>query len=181
MKEVNKIIKMFHKYDPIDLEELLEMGVGIKGTERTKKGTIFTHYLGEGSFRKVYRINNLPLVVKFPTGEDGDSWEENLEHAQNEIDALNWVKSNKKFKEIRQYLPNLHYSNEDTGVMLLDEYVHVNCPGSLAKCRRASEHIAKVMKVEKLDFYKNFVTDKGGNVTLLDWGILGRLSNWREF
>lgn len=173
---VEQIVKLFKKHRPETLHDVFELGIDLVATD--KPGRITMQCIGKGSYRRAYRINNLPLIVKFPCGEDDSvSPQECLEHACNEIHA--WTLLKGKYKKLKKYCPEVYFMDEMTGVILMKEYDNCKPKGHNEIKRKASEEIEKVTD-KGLDFYKNFVCDKDGNVTLLDWGLLGELTEWEE-
>lgn len=178
--EIKKVVKLFRKHRPTDLEDILELGIpNWYDIEHEKDGKISLTYIGQGSFRKAYRINNLPLIVKLSTGSDGLKDGSNLEHTQNEIDAFNWVDTDPKLASIRKYLPKVYYTDHKFGVILMHEYQHYKFKGSMALMKKASKDIYNAIRKE-IDFSKNFITTVDKEVVLLDWGLLGRKSEWEE-
>lgn len=71
--------------------------------------------LGSGSFRNVYKIRGMDIVVKFPNDND------NLEHSRQEVDIHKRImKSKRKFKAIQPFMPKIYHYNSNTGVVLME-------------------------------------------------------------
>src|ERR1039458_1934778 len=108
---IRAIVNRFKKHKPENLEHTLYCVDTLR-------------FIGEGSFRKVYQINDLPLVVKFPTGNDGDDIEENIEHSENEMDAINEVKE--KHPHLKKYLPKIYYYKDRKSTRLNSSHLGIS-------------------------------------------------------
>jgi len=176
---INRIAKLFDLYKPRNLEEILEIGTILDsmGWEK-RKGIVNLTFIGQGSYRKVYKISDLPLVVKLPIGEDG-TFDDNIAHTYNEMDAIKRVTRYKKYDKIRKYLPKIYYYNKTHGVILMHEYPQSG-QKTRKNCQEAGWEISQALK-KPLDLYKNFSVSKDGKITLIDWGVLGKDSDWCQF
>ena len=143
--------------------------------------------IGWVSFRQVYQFGDLPLIVKFPTGPHGIDIEENISHSVNEMDAINRVKRYKKYTHIRKYLPKIYYYSDKTGIIVMHKYKQTDITENNKVCREAEKEILDTMAKEftiagncDIDLAKNFSINEDGSLTLIDWGILGKKSNWHQ-
>ena len=161
-KDIKKVISLFKKYHPIYWQVQPYCEVDLK-------------YIGKGSYRQVYQIDNLPIVVKLPLGLDADI-KECISHSENEMDAINTVK--KKHKHLIKYLPKIYYYNLDTGIIVMHKYKQTSTYSNRKTCKQAEKEITDAFKSD-LDICKNFSVD-GDKVILIDWGVLGSKSDWRQ-
>lgn len=175
--EINKVIRKIKKfpYEPDDYnyEPIHMLDHCLKYWCKSLS------YIGDGSFRKVYRIDNLPLVIKFPIGDD-DTLEVCIEHSQNEMDAVNRIKTDKSLAKLKKYLPKIYYYDEPNGIILMHEYKGIKADTYKRKaCVKAVDEIESVWK--SFDVYKNLHVDpKTQKVTIIDLGVLGRKTNWEQ-
>lgn len=90
--------------------------------EARKTGLVLKEFVSkhEGSFRRVYQVESLKLVVKFPQGSCGRY--SGIEHTNEEIDTFERISTYKKYKYLRHYLPKIYYYNRKTGVVLMKKY-----------------------------------------------------------
>jgi pyruvate/2-oxoacid:ferredoxin oxidoreductase alpha subunit len=164
---IRQVVNRLRKYNPVDVHEAMRC---IK---------LPFQFIGEGSFRTVYSIGDLPIVIKFPTGEDGETIEENIEHSANEMDAINQVFERKECSHIRPYVPIMYYYNKNTGVILSRKYKQTGLRTNHRFCKAAAEEIKDAFQ-KNLDIYKNFSVNDDGDVVLIDWGVLGDLTDWTQ-
>lgn len=65
----------------------------------------------QGLFRKVYKIRNCDLVVKFPKDADGRN------HSREEVRK---IKKLQKFRVMKPHLPTIHYFDSTNSVLVMD-------------------------------------------------------------
>jgi len=104
-KQVKAVIDRFVKEKPKNRSDLEKMGL--------KLGLI-----GNGLYREVYRINGLPLVVKLSKNAGSSP----RDHARAEYRAVRRIQRFKKYAQLRKYMPEIHYFDSKTGVMLMHYY-----------------------------------------------------------
>ena len=73
--------------------------------------------LSYGAFREVYKVNRLPVVVKFPSSNDG------RRHSQIEMSKLRRLQ---KIKWMQRFLPTVYYYCPATGVIVMRYYRGAN-------------------------------------------------------
>lgn len=106
---VQEVIRLFKKYKPEDRRDIKDMGLKLK-------------LLGSGLFRRGYRINGLPVVVKIPKEDGENRYESNRIHAIEEIQKIRTIRKTKKYRPFWRYLPEVLYFDENSGVILMPEY-----------------------------------------------------------
>jgi hypothetical protein len=141
-------------------------------------------FLDLGAYRKVYKLSDFPLVVKFPIhipNEEG--FEEDCQHSVLEYKAYKKILSrNRIYARLIPYLPKLYYINPKTGVLLS----HYYRPILNTKFRKLGDSIALLLsdivelswkRVEKLkpnselDVHSgNLGLDENGRIKIIDMG-----------
>ena len=86
------------------------------------KGKLRIKELGTGIGRKAFRIADSPIVIKFPRGTEGRT------QTRREIDTIRMIKTKKRFRTLRCYLPIVYYQNKKNAVIAMefvrfDEYI----------------------------------------------------------
>jgi hypothetical protein len=117
------------------------------------------------------------LIVKVPLDE-GDAGI-TIEHSQIEISVLRRIlRSKKRYRTLKKYMPKVYYFNPATGVILVREYQKVRNPYS-KKFEKVRKRIEKEFMIA-LQLYEwdsheeNFAKDTNGRLVLLDLGCLKR-------
>jgi hypothetical protein len=100
-KRVAAVVKMFHEKEPATIDNL--------NLKLTPIGV-------SGAYRKVYRINGLPLVIKEPKDKSC------RKHARAEYKTIQRILRYKKYARLTRYMPEVYYFNEKTGLMLMHYY-----------------------------------------------------------
>lgn len=108
--KISKIISLLKKHKPVSAFDLA--------------GVLKLKELGQGSFRRVYRIVNSPFVIKFPhlgrsSGSDTAGRPRCIKHSALEADRHRHFMG---FHELRYHLPRLYFHDRKTGVIVM-EYV----------------------------------------------------------
>ena len=130
-KDIKKVISLFKQHHPMYWQVQPYCEVDLK-------------YIGKGSYRQVYQIDNLPIVVKLPLGLDADI-KECISHSENEMDAINTVK--KKHKHLIKYLPKIYYYNLDTGIIVMHKYKQTSTYSNRKTCKQAEKKLPMHLKV----------------------------------
>ena len=65
----------------------------------------------QGIFRKVYKVRNSDLIVKFPKAPSGKI------HSRDEVARIRKLA---KFRVMKSHLPTIHYWNADSAVLIVD-------------------------------------------------------------
>jgi hypothetical protein len=97
-----KIINEIRYNNPKTIKELRKLGIRCK-------------LISSGAFRNVYKILTVPLVIKFPNCDEGK------EHTLNEVKAVKKINRLRKYKKLRQFMPEIYHSNS-AGVILMYMY-----------------------------------------------------------
>jgi hypothetical protein len=131
-------------------------------------------HIHSGAFRRVYKIEGLPLAVKIPI----DGTDENIEHSADEMKAIARIQTDPKAKHLRKYLPKVHHYNKWSGVILMKAYRSFNeKPIGRTLERKIDAMSNDVIEYFGLDegdhdiWYGNATIDKGQPI-ILDLGIL---------
>ena len=112
IKDIKNVIKLFKKHNP-SKSEVKELGLTLK-------------MIGKGLFRKAYRVNDLPLILKTPRhGCAHPDYDSEMYHMKQEVERIRDIKKSRRFRPFRRYLPDILYFNKDTGVLLMPEYEKV--------------------------------------------------------
>jgi hypothetical protein len=74
-------------------------------------------YISHGLSREVYKVPNLPLVLKVESGRD--PWQ-----SKNEVAAIRLINRKPQFAQLRQYVPKIYYAKTKakSGGVILAEY-----------------------------------------------------------
>lgn len=168
-----QVVNQFRRKRPRTVDELLEQcGLSLRFVE-------------SGAFRKVYQVDNLPLVVKLP--RLGGRLEHNArEHAQQEFRAYERImRSKTKFTSLQPYMPEVLYFNVLGGVTLMRMYDEV--PGDYKHRRQMNEINHKVLAVLGEDVcheadlgedkWDNYGLDRDGALKVIDLGLLLPVTN----
>jgi hypothetical protein len=75
-------------------------------------------FIADGAFREAYKIVGTPYVIKIPSSNRRVY----IEHGQADINAYKLIMDDPKMKSLRKYLPTMHYSQYELGIVLT-EYV----------------------------------------------------------
>lgn len=138
-------------------------------------------YLGCGMYRKVYRILNSNLVIKFA----GRS-RECRKHSKTEANRIYEIMHRKKWRLLRRYMPKLYYFDFETGVTIMKYYVPTDYEDHRVRedtkwIQMLIEAVCSFNHLEgheegSIDWYSdiagvNLGTDKDGNYKFLDMGL----------
>lgn len=72
------------------------------------------NYIAAGSFREVYQIDDLPIVVKFPLDDDPES---NIDHTNREVRKIK-----KLHKVLPRHVPKIYYHDSRAGIVIMKYY-----------------------------------------------------------
>src|SRR5271166_2835977 len=94
------IVELLCRHSPKSLEDIKKLG--IKCHEIGK---------GYGAFRRVYKVRGLDLVFKIPryTTDCETNLSSNIEHARAEYSTVCRIERFKKYKILRQFMPQIFY------------------------------------------------------------------------
>lgn len=162
-----EIVGRFKRNRPASVDDLLE---------RCK---LTLKYLSCGAFRKVYKIDRLPLVVKLPTAppaEDGESQTANLMHARKEYNAWRKIMRSPRFKALRPYMPEVLYFNRNTGTLLMREYKPVLPFRRRQRMNEINVKVKEVLNLAEVDLggdkADNYGLDRNGTLKIIDLAFL---------
>lgn len=141
---LEKIIKSLKYHRPLNAVDVL---VDCK---------IPLEFLGDGQFRNVFRVTGTKFVIKVPKLGG-------VRHSAREIVALKYLRK-EKYYAIHPYLPEFHFSNRNTGIILTDLCTKASYAKNFGTMKEINEWS------EDNDFYAADVdTDKSDN-----YGMLGK-------
>ncbi len=142
-------------YRPKTLEEFKEFGLTLLSC-------------GKGCSRDVYKLRGYNLVVKIPNGLVSS-----IRHSAQEMKAYHLIRTRKKYRELRKYLPKIHQSTKD-GVILMDYY---------KKCDYGEKDSKEIRRIRQISDYlfpknengtdmygENLGRDAKGRLHILDFG-----------
>jgi hypothetical protein len=97
---VRKVIRLIKERRPKNPSEFNKIGIPLTRISED-----------QGIFRKVYKVRNCDLVVKFPKARSGAI------HTRDEVAK---IKKLKKFAVMRPHLPTVHYYDAANSVLVID-------------------------------------------------------------
>jgi hypothetical protein len=103
------IVKLFHTKKPKTLRAITRLGFSL-------------NLIGIGLYRNVYRIVDTDYIVKLPKNADPDG----IEHAKYEYDAQALIRSQRKYRILWKYMPDVSYYDETAGITLMPYYKPVD-------------------------------------------------------
>lgn len=123
--------------------------------------------IGEGVYRKVYKIKGTKLVVKIP-----NKGKSSITHAISEYEAVYYTKKDNKCEAIHNLLPEVYYFNNDTGIMLMRYYYPIRSNkymiSSLVK--QLVEAVHPYAKKKSTDIHSDNIGRAGYHPVILDLG-----------
>jgi hypothetical protein len=148
-------------------------------------------WLGEGTFREAFDVRigrkSLGLVIKFPLFEGGSNLE-SIEHARDEISAIDCIRADSHLLALRRYMPDVLYFDQNNGVTVMPKYLPVYGTKKHVSIRVIAEFDGFVdafdamlndlipgMRYEFDSSVENFGVTKKREYILLDAGLLGAL------
>jgi hypothetical protein len=102
-------LRKIRKHQPKNLLEVSELGM------------VCVH-VGEGSFRRSYRIANTTLIIKFPIVECPYTYATDDDGKYHTRAEVRKIRALSKFKCLRMYLPPVYYYSSADGVMVTKFY-----------------------------------------------------------
>lgn len=105
LKQIEKVVAQFKAKQPKNLEAVENMDYTLKP-------------IGDGAYRTVYKIGNLPIVVKVPTHTGGSC----KRHAIAEWRAVQRILKFKKYIELQPFVPKIYYFDPKSGIMIVHYY-----------------------------------------------------------
>lgn len=127
-KHIPTVIKRLVENKPKDILEIRRLG-------------IHTRYIEEGAFRTTYKVRGIPLVLKVPMCDCNPRTEECsrececVTHSRNEYKTYNKIKSDKKYRALRGFMPKIYYYDDATGIIAMRYYkVLKNTVANIAIC-----------------------------------------------
>lgn len=152
---IKTAIRRIKKHRPKTHEDFAKAGVPLE-----------SKCLGAGVFREVYRVRELPFVVKFPLAGDGD------EHTRSEVRRIEALS---KYPKMRKYLPKVYYYDSRAGIVVMKYYPPMDKNNKDAALERMAQSLVKDLTGMLLgDIHAgNVTTDTGrssGRPIFLDLG-----------
>lgn len=117
--------------------------------------------VGEGSFRKAYRITGTTLLIKFPLGKEGKV------HTRAEVRKIRRLS---QYRSLRSHVPPIYYYNSKDGVVVMRYY---NTPLDLdgrARERLIRKVIKELTGVTLGDSVDDNVKQHRGRLIFVDCG-----------
>lgn len=155
MSRTENVIKLFENNNPATKRAIEKLKLKLKP-------------LGVGTFRAVYKIRGTSLVVKIPRDGDG------IKHSKAEHDTIKEILNRKKYRKLKQYMPEIHYYNEKTGVIVMPYYRNPKFPYNklISNILTALfEYIHEYAKSHGVDLHShNIGMNYHGDPVLLDLG-----------
>jgi hypothetical protein len=115
------------------------------------------------------------LVAKIPYPHKvKNGYESGLDHSIQELDAYQRVmRSTKKYKPLRRYMPDLVFVDKTTGLVLMKDYSSCRECGYMWR-RMLQDKFARILGIRDPDVESmgNLVRSRSGKITLLDLGRL---------
>ena len=121
---VRKIVRLVKERRPKNPSEFLKVGIPLTRISED-----------QGLFRKVYKVRNCDLVVKFPKALSGKI------HSRDEVTR---IKKLRRFAVMRPHLPTVHYFDAVNSVLVMDY-----CPKFTTYEKEADAMGAFIMKLIK--------------------------------
>lgn len=103
--QINRVVLKFVNQQPRNLEDVENMGYTLKP-------------IGDGAYRRVYKVGNLPIVVKVPYHTGGSC----RRHSIAEWRAVKRIDKYKKYVELKPFVPTIYYCDQKTGIMIVHYY-----------------------------------------------------------
>jgi hypothetical protein len=97
---VRKVLRLIKEHRPKNPSEFVKFGIPLTRISED-----------QGIFRKVYKVRNCDLVVKFPKAASGKA------HSKDEVTR---IKKLQKFGVMRGHLPTIHYWDATNSVLVVD-------------------------------------------------------------
>lgn len=172
-QQVEKALATIREHAPKTAQEFRKLGFRLK-------------QIGEGAFRVCYSINALPLVIKIPKSYSSSGYREGRSHAIDEYKAWRRINRFKKYIILKEYMPKIHYFDSKTGITVMQKYQLLgegSTNGTEENVRRLLEKLFVYVYGgtswgwrdygdADLDNPDNVGLDEGGNIVLLDLGLL---------
>lgn len=166
---IEQVVDTFKKERPTDVETVLQnCGVSLR-------------HLGSGSYRDVYQVDNLPLVVKIPSCWHGlrstrarrKNIAESVEHSVREMDTLRRVvRSTRKYVLLQRFMPTIYHFNRRTGVMLMPKYGKIKTDEQRKICLAVTQYLNTLVGWRGDLSEDNYGVTHDGNIVVLDVGYL---------
>ena len=118
-------------------------------------------FIEAGVFREVSRIRDTDLVVKFPLMEGERDYSEGIQHSRSEMRRIRRLS---KVKELKPYLPRVHYYDSKHGIIVMkwydntDDFGKAELLGKLVK-----KLIRKISGVVMSDIHEGNIRKKANN------------------
>lgn len=136
-------------------------------------------FLGEGAYRITYSVVGTDMVVKIPSKQkivNDDNTESPsycVSHALHELRSISRIKrKNSKFKFLQPYLPEIYFTDENTGVILMKRYFGIGSNKYRNLIEQLEEKVREVSYCDysDIDNSGNFGVDRQGKLKLIDFG-----------
>ena len=152
---IRQVINLLKKHKPKNVAEARFIGLKLR-------------QVGQGAFRAVYAIKDLPLVVKFPSPYwTGQRMASCVDHARFEIRTLKRLSTTK----MKRYLPKIYFTDWKTGVVCMKKVKPLNSSGARSKAR---QDIEKFFQLDKNvhDFAWQNLAKNGKRTVIIDLGMI---------
>lgn len=135
-------------------------------------------YMFSGAFRDVYHIVGLPLIAKFPGGQNGNI-PDGVEHSTDEVRWVRRINRSTQYALLREYMPTIYYFDKTNGVVLMHKYDELSWTKQNKKlCAELEQRMIKDLKFHhdpdsgldpdiKPD---NMGKDENGKIVIFDLG-----------
>lgn len=152
---IKQVINLLKKHKPKNAIEARGIGLRLR-------------QIGQGAYRAVYAVRDLPLVVKFPTPYWSSSGMKSaIDHARFEIRTLKRLSTTK----MKQYLPKIYFTNWKTGVVCMKKVKPLRSSGARSKARQDIEKFFRLNKNEH-DFAWQNLAKNGKRTVIIDLGMI---------
>lgn len=161
---VRKLVSRMRRQKPQNIDQVLT----------TTGATV--QYLNGGAFRNVFAVHGLPVVIKVPLDmedEDSGAGMSCMDHARAEWDHYWSIKTDKDYKMLREYLPEFHYFDYQTGLAVMQRYKPLQrYKGSDKDIRKLDDAIRCAFGSTDPDVYRcNLGQDEHGAIKFIDLGM----------
>lgn len=117
-----------NRAQPATLQDFIDLGFKLK-------------YISNGAFRSVHKIKGYDAVIKsFDSSDESHS----LRHAEAEYKTVNKILTNKKYKILKPFMPNILYFNQQTGLTVMQFYKNIPANSSTHFISELVNYIIKI-------------------------------------
>jgi hypothetical protein len=135
--------------------------------EEFRKAGIKLRYIDHGVFREVYKIQDCPLVVKFPLNEDQD-FAGGVAHSISEVRRIARLG---KIKELKPHLPRIYYHDKKGGVLVMAYYHRMTDSRAVELLGKVVQKlVSRIARVQMSDIHSDNVRQAVGRLFFTDLG-----------